>query len=249
MRLSAPTGRRRRTPQGPAPDRQTVLPEHGRAERRRLARRVRRRRAGRAPRRIAAALGGSILLTLLVKTFVAQVFVIPSGSMEPTLRVGDRVLADTFTRWFGSTPARGDVVVFHAPEGWSPQRTTAASEGRFPGKALLTSLGLLPVDDGTTLIKRVVAVGGDTVEGDAAGSVRVNGAVVEPPDAGGAGRAAVPFRVTVPAGRLFVLGDNRGNSADSRVHLDNGHGGSIPEDAVIGQAVAVAWPTAHWRTV
>ncbi|MFE9566501.1 signal peptidase I [Streptomyces sp. NPDC006487] len=251
MRLSEPSGRRRRAPQGPAPERPAAPPRRGRAERRQLARRARRRRAGRAPRRIAAVLCGGILLTLLVKTFVVQAFVIPSGSMEPTLRVGDRVLADTFTRWSGSTPAPGAVVVFHAPEDWTPpQQPTAGSKQRFPGEGLIASLGLLPVDDGKTMIKRVVAVGGDTVQGDAAGDVRVNGVLAQaqgspaPP-----ARPSAPFRVTVPEGRLFVLGDNRGNSADSRYHLGNGYGGSIPEDSVIGEAFAVVWPTAHWRTV
>ncbi|WP_405497492.1 signal peptidase I [Streptomyces sp. NBC_00096] len=225
-------------------------PRSGRAERRRLARRVRRRRAGRTPRRIAGVLCTAIALTLLLKTFAVQAFVIPSVSMEPTLRVGDRVLVDRFTPWFGGRPARGDVVVFTDPGGWSPPVPTDRGSPAPPGKEVLTALGLVPADDGRTLIKRVVAVGGDTVEGDASGQVRVDGVLVEPP--GPPGRAAhrsEPFRVTVPAGRLFVLGDNRGNSADSRVHLGNGHGGSIPHDAVVGKAFAVAWPTAHWRTL
>ncbi|MEV7417079.1 signal peptidase I [Streptomyces sp. NPDC089919] len=251
MRLIAPTGRRRRAPQEHAPQRTAEPPRRGRAERRRLARRARRRRSGRGPRRTAAVLCAAVVLTLLVKTFAVQAFVIPSRSMEPTLRVGDRVLTDTFTRWFGATPERGEVVVFHAPEGWTPpQRTTAGTKPGFPGEGLLTALGLAPVDDGRTMIKRVVAVGGDVVAGDAEGDVRVNGVLDRPPGpAAAAVRPGKPFRVTVPAGRLFVLGDNRGNSADSRFHLDDGHEGSIPEDSVIGGAFAVAWPTAHWRTV
>ncbi|MCY0931630.1 signal peptidase I [Streptomyces sp. H27-H1] len=250
MPLSAPPGRRRRAACAPEPETRAPRLGHGRAERRRLARRVRRRRAGRTPRRIAAALCGSIALTLLLKTFAVQAFVIPSGSMEPTLRVGDRVLVDTFTPWLGGVPARGEVVVFTDPGGWLPQRLVAGGERGFPGDGLLGSLGLVPADDGRTLIKRVVAVGGDTVEGDAYGRVRVDGVPVEAPGTdGGAVRSSTPFHVTVPTGRLFVLGDNRGNSADSRAHLDNGYGGSIPKDAVVGEALAVVWPLAHGRTL
>ncbi|MCB5167479.1 signal peptidase I [Streptomyces bambusae] len=215
-----------------------------------MARRVRRRRAGRAPRRIAGALAGSVLLTLLVKTFAVQAFVIPSASMEPTLRIGDRVLVDTFSPWTGDAPARGDVVVFTDPGGWGP-RTAPGERSGFPGKGWLTALGLVPADDGRTLVKRVVAVGGDTVEGDTSGRILVGGEPVDPPQGAPERPAGAhrPFRVTVPAGRLFVLGDNRGNSADSRVHLDDGHGGTIPQDSVVGTALAVAWPTAHWRSL
>lgn len=189
------------------------------------------------------------MLTLLIKTFAVQAFVIPSASMEPTLRVGDRVVVDTFTRWFATAPARGDIVVFTDPGGWLRQQTAPASEA-FPGHGVLTALGLLPSEDGRTLIKRVVAVGGDTVEGDADGRVRVDGVLVDPPgDSVGTARASTPFRVTVPAGRLFVLGDNRGHSADSRAHLDNGYGGSIPVGAVVGEALAVVWPGTHWTSL
>ncbi|MCX4781815.1 signal peptidase I [Streptomyces sp. NBC_01264] len=211
---------------------------------------MRRRRAGRVPRRLAAILCGGILLTLLLKTFVAQAFAIPSASMDPTLRVGDRVLVDTFSRWTGSAPSRGDVVVFTDPGGWLQHDVTPRSGG-FPGQGVLAALGLMPSTDGRNLIKRVVAVGGDTVEGDAQGRVRVDGVPADPPPGtpSGPARAAAPFRVTVPPGRLFVLGDNRGNSADSRAHLDNGHGGSIPDGAVVGEAFAVVWPGAHWRSL
>ncbi|MGP3690509.1 signal peptidase I [Streptomyces sp. IBSNAI002] len=264
MRLTNPSGRRRRSRPwsgpglragssgaiGPGPGPGPEPPRRGRAERRRLARRVRRRRARRVPRRAAAVLCGGILLTLLLKTFVAQAFVIPSASMDPTLRVGDRILVERFSRWFGSGPARGDVAVFTDPGGWI-QHPSGPGSGQFPGEGVLAALGLVPSGDGRTLVKRVVAVGGDTVEGDADGRVRVDGMPVDPPPGTPTGpvRAAAPFRVTVPAGRLFVLGDNRGNSADSRAHLDNGYGGSIPDSSVVGKAVAVVWPGEHWRSL
>ncbi|MFE7131326.1 signal peptidase I [Streptomyces sp. NPDC057638] len=228
-----------------------VLP--GRAERRRLARRVKRRRRRTALREIPLLVGVALVIALVLKTFLVQAFVIPSGSMEQTIRIQDRVLVDKLTPWFGSRPERGDVVVFKDPGGW-------LREGDLPApapdpivvrqvKQALTFIGVLPSDDQRDLIKRVIAVGGDTVRCcDRDGRVTVNGAPLDEPYLNpGNAPSTVPFDVTVPPGRLFVMGDHRANSADSRFHLQDEDRGTVSEDEVVGRAVVIAWPVGHWR--
>ncbi|MCZ0986691.1 signal peptidase I [Streptomyces diastatochromogenes] len=173
--------------------------------------------------------GGRITLTLLaclaflllLNTFVVQPFQIPSGSMEQGLRIGDRVLVNKLAYRFGAEPRRGDVVVFDGT-------------GYF-GDA--------------DYIKRVVGVGGDHVVCcDKEGRLQVNGRPVDetaflyPGDT----PSSVPFDVVVPAGRLFVLGDHRSDSSDSRDHLGSPGGGMIPVGEVIGRADWIAWPYDHW---
>ncbi|MFC9844580.1 signal peptidase I [Streptomyces sp. NPDC060223] len=173
--------------------------------------------------------GGQITLTALVcllfllffSTFVMQPFQIPSGSMELGLRIGDRVLVNKLAYRFGAEPRRGDVVVFDGT-------------GYF-GNA--------------DYIKRVVGVGGDHVVCcDKEGRVEVNGRSVDestflyPGDS----PSDVPFDVVVPDGTLFLLGDHRSNSRDSRDHLGSPGGGMVPVGDVIGRADWIAWPSDHW---
>ncbi|MFF0159641.1 signal peptidase I [Streptomyces sp. NPDC005263] len=180
--------------------------------------------------RIAAWLpGGRITLTLLLcllfllllSNFVVQPFQIPSGSMEKGLRIGDRVLVNKLAYRFGAEPRRGDVVVFDGT-------------GYF-GDA--------------DYIKRVVGVGGDHVVCcDKEGWIEVNGRSVDestflyPGDT----PSSVPFDVVVPPSALFVLGDHRSRSSDSRDHLGSPGGGMIPVDDVIGRADWVLWPAGHF---
>ncbi|GAA0655020.1 signal peptidase I [Streptomyces thermocarboxydovorans] len=158
------------------------------------------------------------LLTVLgLNTLVVRPFQIPSGSMEPGLRVGDRVLVNKLAYRFGAGPQRGDVIVFDG-------------SGYF-GEA--------------DYVKRVVGVGGDHVVCcDQEGRIRVNGRAVD--EAGllfpGDSPSTVRFDVAVPEGRLFVLGDHRAESRDSRDHLGSPGGGMIPEDRVIGRADGIVWP-------
>jgi signal peptidase I len=171
-----PTGSRRTG--GP------VLP--GRAERRKLARRVKRRRQRSAIKEIPLLIGVALLIALVLKTFLVQAFVIPSGSMEQTIRIGDRVLVDKLTPWFGSKPERGDVVVFKDPGGWlEDEQPVAKADDPIvvkQVKEVLTFIGLLPSDNERDLIKRVVAVGGDTVKCcDTQGRVTVNGMPLNEP--------------------------------------------------------------------
>jgi signal peptidase I len=194
----------------------------------------------------------ALVLALLVKTFLVQAFSIPSASMQNTLQKGDRVLVDKLTPWFGSQPGRGDVIVFHDPDDW-----LAGEPVPHPNavQKALSSVGLMPSANERDLIKRVIGVGGDTVECDGTGPVKVNGRPLDEPyvyagntsctddDQGGR------FKVTVPHGMLWVMGDHRQNSFDSRYHRHDRHGGFVPVGDVVGRAVVVAWPVTRWATL
>ncbi|GGQ29681.1 hypothetical protein GCM10010249_55560 [Streptomyces roseolilacinus] len=240
-----------RSPIGP-PSAEGRRPLPGRAERRRLARRVKRRRRRSAIKEIPLLITVAVVIALVLKTFLVQAFVIPSGSMEQTIRIDDRVLVDKLTPWFGSRPERGDVVVFKDPGGWLQAEQTPPKDDPVVVaqiKQALTFIGLLPSDDEQDLIKRVVAVGGDTVKCcDPGGRVTVNGVPLDEPYLHpGNAPSQIPFDVRVPEGRLFVLGDHRSNSADSRFHLDEAFQGTIAQEQVVGRAFVIAWPFGHWR--
>ncbi|MEU7029915.1 signal peptidase I [Streptomyces sp. NPDC046275] len=224
----------------------------GRAERRRLARKVKRRRRRSAITEIPLLVTVAVLIALVLKTFLVQAFVIPSGSMEQTIRIDDRVLVDKLTPWFGAEPERGDVVVFKDPGNWLQQEATPPADDPVGVKQLkqaLTFIGLLPSADERDLIKRVVAVGGDTVKCCGAdGRLTVNGVPLDEPYLHpGNAPSTIPFEVKVPAGRVFVMGDHRSDSADSRFHLDEPGHGTVALEQVVGRAVVIAWPIGHWR--
>ncbi|WP_197084843.1 signal peptidase I [Saccharothrix sp. ST-888] len=195
-------------------------------------------------------IGIALALSFVIKTFFIQAFYIPSGSMENTLRIGDRVLVDKLTPWLGSTPSRGDVVVFRDPGDWLKDEPVPHVGGVHRALSLV---GLMPSADEQDLIKRVIAVGGDTVKCTAGSPVSVNGvALDEPylyPGATPCDNDSVGT-VTVPKGKLWVMGDHRNDSADSRYHqLTVAGDGFVPLDHVIGRAVVVAWPVTHWATL
>ncbi|MEU5365292.1 signal peptidase I [Streptomyces sp. NPDC005925] len=226
-----------------------------RAERRKLQRKVKRRRRRSAVKEVPLLVGMAVLIALVLKTFLVQAFVIPSGSMEQTIQIGDRVLVDKLTPWFGSRPARGDVVVFRDPGGWLQDETTTRKKADpvvvRQIKESLTFIGLLPSDNEKDLIKRVVGVGGDRVKCcDAKGRVTVNGVPLEEDYLfPGNAPSTTPFDITVPEGRLWVMGDHRSNSADSRYHRNTDYGGTVSEDEVVGRAMVIAWPLGHWSTL
>ena len=195
----------------------------------------------------------ALVLALGIKTFVVQAFFIPSQSMENTIMVGDRVLVNKFSPWFGAQPQRGQIIVFNDPGGWLPDTPTPDTSNvavRYV-KDVFTFVGLLPSDNQHDLIKRVIGVPGDTVACcDSQGRVTVNGtALSEPYVFAGEVPSRIAFKVTVPAGKLWVMGDHRDVSADSRYHLADPDGGFVPESDVVGRAVAVIWPISHWRTL
>ena len=185
----------------------------------------------------------ALVLTIVLKAFVVQVFAIPSGSMENTLQPGDRVLVNKLVYRFRDI-ARGDVVVFSGQGSWGPDAPPP------PGNPLVRLwhevTNLVGVSaPGTDYIKRVIGLPGDHVMCcDTRGRVTVNGvplseqSYVHPGDAA----SQVLFSVTVPVGRLWVLGDNRANSDDSRYRRDDPGSGTIPESAVVGRAFVIIWP-------
>ncbi|MFJ8628034.1 signal peptidase I [Kitasatospora sp. NPDC093550] len=198
--------------------------------------------------------GIALILALVIKTFFVQAFSIPSESMQNTLQVGDRVLVDKLTPWFGAEPERGEVVVFHDPGGWLNDEPTPQSSNSFVRglQDVLSFVGLMPSANEKDLIKRVIAVGGDTVECEGEGPVKVNGVALNEPYVyqGNTPCGDHPFApVKVPKGRIWVMGDHRANSLDSRFHMDQPGGGTVPVDNVIGRAFVVAWPIDHWSTL
>ncbi|GAA1093345.1 MULTISPECIES: signal peptidase I [Kitasatospora] len=199
-------------------------------------------------------IGIALILALVIKTFFVQAFSIPSGSMEQTLKIGDRVLVDKLTPWFGSEPERGEVVVFHDPGGWLNDEPTQQNSNAFVRgiQNVFSFIGLMPSSNEKDLIKRVIAVGGDTVECQGSGPVKVNGVALDEPYLypGNTPCGEKPFGpVKVPEGRIWVMGDHRGDSLDSRYHQDQPGGGTVPVKNVVGRAFVVAWPIGDWSTL
>ncbi|WP_431961317.1 signal peptidase I [Actinacidiphila sp. bgisy160] len=192
----------------------------------------------------------ALVMALGIKTFLVQAFSIPSGSMQNTLQVGDRVLVDKLTPWFGATPRRGEVVVFRDPGGWLDDQPRL-SGGNVITKAF-AFVGLAPSSDERDLIKRVIAVGGDTVECERGEPVTVNGKPLDEPYIypGATPCDDIPVgTVTVPEDHLWVMGDHRDASWDSRAHVNEPGGGFVPLDDVVGRAFVVAWPVPRWSTL
>ncbi|MFI8350546.1 signal peptidase I [Streptomyces sp. NPDC085596] len=196
--------------------------------------------------------GIALVLALLIKTFLVQAFSIPSDSMQNTLQQGDRVLVDKLTPWFGSKPERGEVVVFHDPAQWLAGEPTPEQNAVQKG---LSWIGLMPSAEEKDLIKRVIGVGGDTVECEGSGPLKVNGKALDEPyvypgntpcsvdDQGG------QFKVKVPKGYIWVMGDHRQNSRDSRYNQTDENHGMVPVKDVVGRAIVKAWPINRWGTL
>ncbi len=188
----------------------------------------------------------ALVLSFLIKTFLVQAFYIPSSSMEDTLQVGDRILVNKTVSDAGLH--RGDVVVFTDPGGWLPQVPQHESALSRTVKDLLMAVGILPADAGEHLIKRVIGLPGDRVACCSTdGKLTVNGTPIDEPYLKpGVVPSETDFDVTVPAGHIWVMGDNRSNSRDSRAHIGEPGGGFIPLDNLTGRATIIMWPYSHW---
>jgi signal peptidase I len=190
----------------------------------------------------------ALLLAVVIKTYAIQAFFIPSGSMENTLEINDRVLVNKLVYDVRSIH-RGDIVVFNGDGSWdpgTPPRDTNFVVKFAQGFASMFGFG----HPGDILIKRVIGLPGDKVACcDAQGRVTVNGvplteqSYLYPGDA----PSEIRFNIVVQPGRLWVMGDHRLISDDSRNHLGEPGGGTVPENAVIGRAFVIIWPISRWR--
>jgi signal peptidase I len=203
----------------------------------------------------------AVVVAIVIKAFFVQAFYIPSASMEPGLVKNDRILVEKVSYWFGGTPQRGDVVVFKDPGGWlSEEEDASPTNAVFQ---LMAKIGLYP--SGGHLVKRVIGVAGDTIHCcDEQGRILVNG---HPLDEGSyirrsglkcdgpeVDRCTQNWTVgPVPKGDLFVMGDNRADSADSAYHLCHpratgcGTGIYVPVSDVVGKVVALLWPASRFH--
>jgi signal peptidase I len=187
------------------------------------------------------------VLTLVVKAFVIQVYRIPSASMENTLLVGDRVLVNKLIYHFRGI-ARGDIVVFSGQDSWGPPAAPPSSDPVLRVfDDVLSGIGLHSSQ--TYYIKRVIGLPGDTVACCTDLKVTVNGVPLNEGSYVYPGNAAsaFSFKTKVPAGYVWVMGDHRGDSEDSRYHTDELGLGAVPENEVVGRAFLVIWPPAQFR--
>jgi signal peptidase I len=186
------------------------------------------------------------VLTLLVKAFIVQVYKIPSASMENTLQVGDRVLVNKVIYRFRGID-RGDIVVFSGQDSWGPDAPPAPGDpvARF-FDAVLSDVGLQSSQ--TYYIKRVIGLPGDRVACCTDGKVTVNGVPLSESSYVYPGNApsSFLFHATVPAGYVWVMGDHRGDSEDSRYHTGDPGGGAVPESQVVGRAFLIIWPASQF---
>lgn len=190
----------------------------------------------------------SLFISIIIKALLIQAFYIPSGSMQTTLEINDRVIVNKFWNFF-SDVKRGDVVVFRDPGGWLPP---AYEEKRSaPLQALrngLVFVGLAPDPAKQHLIKRVIGVGGDRVVCcDKSGALTINGKPVKENYLyEGNKPSEMTFDVTVPKGYIWAMGDHRAASEDSRYHQDDATKGMVPLNKVVGRAFLIIWPVRHF---
>jgi signal peptidase I len=197
----------------------------------------------------------ALLISFLIKTFLIRSFYIPSESMRETLHVNDRIIVNLLQPDFFPVE-RGDVVVFQDPGGWlTPQPSVERPPLVEAVDSFLGFVGLSAPDSEDHLIKRIIGLPGDVVKCcDEFGRLTVNGIPLEEPYIvlpDGTNQATPgEFEVTIPEGNIWVMGDNRYNSADSAFHLLNSPGNQfVPIENVVGKAVLISWPVNRWTTL
>ena len=195
----------------------------------------------------------AIVISFLIKTFLIRSFFIPSESMEDTLLVNDRIIVNELEPKLVPIQ-RGDIVVFKDPGGWLPPGTETVEPNGVAAffDWALSIVGLTAPDSNDHLIKRVIGLPGDVVACcNAYGQMTVNGVPLDESQylklpAGVTKVSKDDFSVTVPKNSLWVMGDNRYNSADSRYNRDKPGNGFVPYDDVVGRAVLISWPISRW---
>lgn len=193
----------------------------------------------------------AIVISVGIKAFLIRSFYIPSGSMENTLQINDRIIVNELVP--NLVPVQhGDVVVFKDPGGWLPPTPPIKQNAVAAGVDwVLSAVGLSAPDSNDHLIKRVIGLPGDKVSCcNAFGQMSVNGVPLDEPylklPPGTTKASGDDFSVTVPKNRLWVMGDNRYDSKDSRYNRDTPSHGFVPMDDVVGRAFLISWPTSHW---
>lgn len=183
----------------------------------------------------------ALLIAFVLKTFIVRGFFIPSGSMENTLQINDRVFVNVAGSMFGHAD-RGDIIVFEDTKQWIPDNGTSQNAMR----STLSFIGILPDSSENYLVKRVIGVGGDRVQCCSSnGKITVNGVELDETYLKeGVSPSDIPFDVIVPENSYFVMGDNRANSADSRYHIDM-NTAFINDSDVVGNVFVIAWPLNH----
>lgn len=183
----------------------------------------------------------ALVITVVLRLLVAEAFYVPSESMYDTLTKDDRILAEKVS-YMHRDVDRGDIIVFRDPANWlqeaEPKPGTLRRIGEF--------VGILPRSGEGHLVKRVIGIGGDRVICcDKQGQITVNGIPLDEREylLKDAKPSEVPFNVLVPAGHLWVMGDNRAESADSRAHMGGPGGGFVPVENVVGRACCIIWPS------
>ena len=182
----------------------------------------------------------ALILSILVRTFLIQAFYVPSASMENTLQENDRIIVSKISTQLTGID-RGNVIVFHDPGGWLGEGFPNPYDT--PVGRVLQAIGIVPSNSGNDLVKRVIGVANDKIECcDSQGRIMVNGVGVDATYIkDGELTDQVTFSVLVPEGNVFVMGDNRGNSEDSRFHLDKNNG-MVPTNEIIGRVALRIWP-------
>ncbi len=193
----------------------------------------------------------ALLVSFVIKSFFVQFFFIPSGSMQNTLQIQDRVAVNKLP-FVSDEIKRGDVVVFRDPANWLPEPLPeTGNKIVLKAKEALVVVGVLPNPAKQFLVKRVIGVAGDNVICcDKDGLLTINGKKTsEPYVFAGNTPSDMNFNVTVPEGKVWVMGDHRGASADSRYHQDDVNNGFVPVSKITGRVFGIIWPLSNFGSV